>query len=315
MEKSPVLAQANALTQGRYDFSVVEKRAVYMIIHAIRKQFIERPDGQKDLFDNFVVRIKTSDLQKSDTPLRDIYHGMQKLRKKSITIDDEERFLDVGYINYFEHKKGSEIVEVEVSKKILPYLVELSKGFTSYHLVIAISLKNKYSQRFYEYCSQYRNTGYFTFTPNDLRAKLMIIDKYPRYALMKSYVIEPAFKELKAMFDAGQCDLYFTYKEDKTGRTVDRLHFNVKTNEPKKEAEALKPDDYVYFIRTWLESWLMADKRPKNKKWVSTVIHELQLHPEKLVKCYDKLIWLQKKKPVRDWAPYARSVIEDEFLS
>ncbi len=313
MVQSPVLAQSNALTQGRYDFSVVEKRAVYFIIQAVRRQFVERPDGQRDLFDNLVVKIKTEHLQSSDTELRKMYEGMKSLRKKSITIDNDEVFLEVGYINYFEHKKGAEEVEVEVSKKILPYLVELAKGFTSYYLTVAISLKNKYSQRFYEYCSQYRETGFFTFTPDELRAKLMLGDKYPRYALIKGKVIDPALKELKTMHEAGQCDLYFTYKEEKSGRTVERINFYIKTTQVEAK-ETMKPEDCVYFIRTWLESWLKVDKRPKNKPWVNSVISHLQRHPENLPTCYERLVWIQKNKPSGDWAPYARHVIDEDFM-
>jgi plasmid replication initiation protein len=314
MIKSPILAQANALTQGRYDFSAVEKRAVYFIIQAVRKQFVERPDGQRNIFDNLVIQLSTEHLQKSDTTLQKLYEGMKSLRKKSITIDNEEMHLEVGYINYFKHKKGASVVEVEVSKMILPYLVELSKGFTSYHLTVAISLKTKYSQRFYEYSSQYRETGFFTFTLEELREKLALGDKYPRYALVKSYIIEPAFKELKAMYEDGQCDLYFTYKEEKVGRTVERINFFVKTTKG-EEKETLKPDDYIYFIRTWLSSWLKVDKRPRNKVWIGEVVSHLQRTPERLPECYEKLVWIQKNKPAVDWAPYARFVIDEEFLT
>jgi len=314
MLKSPILAQANALTQGRYDFSVVEKRAVYFIIQAVRKQFIERSDGQRNIFDNLVVQIKTEHLQKCDTELRKMYEGMKNLRRKDITIDNDEFYLNVGYINYFKHKKGSDVVEIEVSKLILPYLVELSKGFTSYHLTVAISLKNKYSQRFYEYCSQYRQTGFFTFTIEELREKLALGDKYPIYAQMKGKILEPALKELKAMYKEGQCDLYFTYKEEKVGRTVKRINFFVKTTEGEKKEE-LKPEDHMYFIRTWLSSWLKVDKRPKNKEWIGEVVSHLQRTPERLLECYEKLVWIQKNKPEADWAPYARFVIDEEFLT
>ena len=133
------LAQANALTQARYNFTVIEKR----------RQFIETKTGQKDLFDDLVVRINTEDLQKTDSSLRDIYASLRSLRKKSIYIEDKDRVLDVGYINYFEHKKLDSHLEVQVSCKILPFLVELAGQFTSYSLTVAIALKTKYAQRFF----------------------------------------------------------------------------------------------------------------------------------------------------------------------
>src|SRR5690554_7078410 len=124
------LAQANALTQARYNFTAVEKRAVYFIIKEVRRQFIEEKTGQKDLFDDLVVRINTEDLQKTDSSLRDIYASLRSLRKKSIFIEDKDRVLDVGYINYFEHQKRNSHLEVQVSHKILPYLVELDRKST-----------------------------------------------------------------------------------------------------------------------------------------------------------------------------------------
>ncbi|WP_157223629.1 RepB family plasmid replication initiator protein, partial [Rhodovulum sp. PH10] len=95
------LAQANALTQARYNFTAVEKRAVYFIIKEVRRQFIETNTGQKDLFNDLVVHLETKSLQKTDSNLRDIYTSLRSLRKKSIYIEDNDRVLDVGYINYF----------------------------------------------------------------------------------------------------------------------------------------------------------------------------------------------------------------------
>jgi len=315
MEKSLVLAQSNVITQGRYDFSVVEKRAVYFIIQEVRKQFVESPDGQKDLFDNLVVKINSEAIKKSDSRLEDIYEALRKLRKKEIFINNETEAFSVGYINYFHHKKKDSFIEVEVSKVILPYLVALAKEFTVFYLTVAISLKNKYSQRFYEYCSQWKKTGFFTFSPLELREKLMLETKYNRYALIKARVIEPAQKELKTLYDSNQSDLYFTYTEEKNGRTVERLKFTVYWSEAEKEAmEGLKLEDFVYYIRTWLSEWLKTSERPKNKTWVEQVIKSLQINPDNLPPCYKKLVWIQKHKPREDWAPYARYVIDEEFL-
>jgi hypothetical protein len=115
------------------------------------------------------------------------------------------------------------------------------------------------------------------------------------------------------MHEAGQCDLYFTYKEEKSGRTVERINFYIKTTQVEAK-ETMKPEDCVYFIRTWLESWLKVDKRPKNKPWVNSVISHLQRHPENLPTCYERLVWIQKNKPSGDWAPYARHVIDEDFM-
>jgi plasmid replication initiation protein len=311
--KEITLAQANVLTQARYNFTVVEKRAVYHIIKEVRRQFIERKDGQKDLFDDLVIQMKTSDLQASDTVLRDVYTSLKSLRRKSIRIEDNEKVLEVGYINYFEHKKRESFLEVQVSHKILPYLVELAEQFTTYNLTVAISLKAKYSQRFYEYCSQFKNIGFFYISIEELREKLMIGKAYPRYALLKKYVVNVAHKELKGLYDKGQCDLYFNFKEDRAGRTVLGLRIAVVSKE--HQGEAPNVDDLMYFIRTWLSNWLNAGKKPKNKAWIDKVVKHLQINPNLIPKLYARLNKMQENEASTSFAALARHIIEEDYLT
>ena len=309
------LAQANVLTQARYDYTKVEKRAIYFIIQEVRKQFVETKGGQKDLFSDLIVRIKTEHLQNSDTALREVYTSLKSLRRKSIWIEDEDKVLEVGYINYFEHTKRDAHVEVQVSHKILPYLVELAEQFTTYSLTVAIALKTKYSQRFYEYCSQFKNNKYFYISIDELRTKFMIEDSYPRYSLLKERVIEPAYKELKELYDDGQCDLYFNYSEDRYGRTVKGLKLVVVTREEEAKKDLLKVDDHIYFLRIWLSSWMSTTKRPKNKAWVEEVIHKMILNPDNAKKLYKRLERMQKTEPETNYAAYARHIIEEDFMN
>lgn len=311
-DKEITLAQANALTQARYNYTVVEKRAVYQIIKEVRSQFIERPDGQRDLFNDLVIRMKTSDLQGNDVQLREVYTSLKSLRRKSIWIEDNERVLEVGYINYFEHKKRDTHLEVQVSNKILPYLVELAEQFTTYSLTVAISLKTKYSQRFYEYCSQFKNIGFFYVSIEDLREKMMLGDAYSRYALFKKNVIDVAYRELKELYDAEQCDLYFNYSEDKAGRSTLGLRIAIVTRE--KQESPLKVDDCLYYIKQWLNSWLLTAKKPKNKAWVDGVIKQLQKNPDLIPKLYNRLKKLQEKEQSSNYAPLARHIIEEDYL-
>lgn len=315
MKKQEItLAQSNLLTQARYDYTKVEKRAVYLIIQEVRKQFILNKNGQKDLFDDLVINMSTKTLRGTESELRDIYKSLRGLRKKDIYLEDDEQVLCVGYINYFKHKKGAEALEVQVSHTILPYLVELAEHFTTYSLAVAIALKNKYSQRFYEYCSQWKSTGFMVLKIDDLRNQMMLEDKYPRYALIKRYVIDPAQKELKTLYDKGECDLYFTYTEEKYGRTTDRLHISIHSKDMDEATKDMKPEDYLFHVRNWLNSWLYVTKRPKNKKWVENVIAHLQLHPGKIEPLYVRLAKMVREEPNSNHAALARHIIEEDFL-
>lgn len=310
--KEVTLAQANKLTQAKYNFKVVEKRAIYHIIREVRRQFIEREDGQKDLFQDLIVNIKTRDLTSSDMSLREVYSSLVSLRQKSILIEDDERILEVGYINYFEHMKNEPSLEVQVSKKILPYLVELAEQFTTYSLAVAISLKTKYSQRFYEFCSQFKNSGFFYITIDDLREKLMLKNSYARYSLLKKKVIDVAQKELKGLYDEGQCDIYFNYSEERHSRSVKALKIVVVSSE--NEGEKPKLEDFMFFIKSWLSSWLNTGKKPKNKAWVDKVVSHLNLNPDLIPKLYTRLEKMQEKSASTSYAALARHIIEEDYL-
>ncbi len=315
MERQITLHQANSLTQARYNFSVVEKRAVYFIIREVRKKYIDR-DGPRDLFDDLVIHLDTDSLQKSDSSLREVYGALKELRRKSIWIEDKDSVLELGYINYFHHKKHNSFVEVQVSHKLLPYLVRLAEQYTSYNLAVAISLKTKYGQRFYEYCSQFRSSGMFVISVGDLRNKLMLGDSYPRYALLKRYVIEPARKELKKLYEGGNSDLYFTYSEVRKGRSVIQLKFHIHTIEAEIK-EKVSVDDKMYDIKQKLMLWLDARNKPKNKAWIDNVAKNLMLHPEKIDVLYNRLNTIAKKDTsglINNLAALSRHIIEEDIL-
>ena len=324
-QRDVTLAQSNLLTQSRHDFTVIEKRAFYFVVNEVRKQFIERHDGGKTLFNNLIVHIETSYLTGHDMNLREVYDGMKRLRKREFFIEDEEKVLEVGFINYFEHRKRNPYLEVEVSNKILPYLVELASHFTAYSLTVAITLQSKFTQRFYEFCSQYEfsdtnrsnaNSGYFFATVKDLRRKLMLENTYIRYAAFKENVVDKAQKELKELYEAGHCNLYFEYKEEKYGRTVEKLHFKIYSKNMKKIVIGEKNiNDQLFYIRMWLSSWMNAENRPKNKKWIDKVITHISLHPPLCIKLYKRLEKIKKEElPGENNAALARHIIEEDIL-
>jgi plasmid replication initiation protein len=316
------LYQANRLTESRYNFTAVEKRVVYTIMQQIRRNFVDSNNGDKTLFSNLLVKIDTNILTSENgigvtTRLTDVYKSIKSLRSKTFDIDDEEEFLHVGIINYFAHKKNGGYVEIEISNKILPYFIELVQSeYTSYYLTVAMSLRNKYSQRFYEYCSQYRSSGIMYLDIDVLRKRFMLEEKYPNYAEIKRAVIEPAKKELKTAYDKGQCDICFDYTEEKQGRSVYRIKLSITSKEKEAENEKIKfkLEDYVYYIRTWLNSWLDAKNKPKNKIWIDELMRQLLLKPDNVEQLYDRLVKMQKEKDSSNYPALARFIITEDYF-
>ena len=314
------IAQDNRLTSARYELSLLEKRIMYFIIIEVRNQFVLETNGQKDLFNDLIVKIKAKNLLDSagGNKARDIKKALKQLRLRSFEYNNgleedhpDHKWFEVGFINYGDWEKGN--VEVQLSKKILPFLVELTKSFTEYSLTVAISLKSKWSQRMYEICSQWKNSGGVNLPVKELRRMFALENKYQKYFGFKTKVIDVAHKELKELYMAGQCDLYFEYSELKEGRSVDTLRLKIISRDSQKYVEA-SVEDALYFIRTECKRIFETDTKPKNKNFIDAVMQNLILEPPLLKHCYEKIQYTLKNKPKADHQKYLRAVFKKEYI-
>lgn len=312
------LYQDNRITTARYELSTIEKRVMYVVIRQIRKQFVLQDNGQRDLFDDLVVKMNAETLLKEmqeKNPSR-VKSALKSLRLRSFEWDNglpedhpDHEWFEVGFINYGDWEKGGD-VEVQVSKKILPFFVELTRNFTEFSLVVAIGLKSKWSQRLYELCSKWKSAGGFKIELKELREMFLLDKKYPRYASFKKFVLDVAHKELKDLYKKGECDLYFEFSEIKRGRSVESLSFKVISNNDKVE---LSPEDLDYLVRTQLHEMFDTKKKPANKEFIGETMTQLRLNPEQLSHCYKKLEFV-KNLPREERAKYMRFVIKEEYL-
>jgi len=307
-----MLAQANALTQSRYDFNVIEKRCLYQIIREVRHLFIDTHTGQRDLFDNMRVTLTPKMLESLGDKKKQVYESLVRLRKRDVEIDTEDVWMNTGYVTMVKHDKKQDLYIVEVSSEIMPYLVALAENFTTYDLTVAISLKSSYSQRFYEFCSQYKNrpNKTFFFTVEQLRQMMMLEDKYPNIAHFKQKVLDVAQNEIKDMYDKGQCDLWFEYAvKDTDRRRILSYFFFVHT----KEEEDHKLDYQQVTACLQRISSILGTFFPRDKKFVKKVIQEVQLRPDivfELLSKLDKKVLDYDKKEI---PPIIRFVLREDY--
>lgn len=311
------IAQDNRITTARYELSLLEKRILYQLIAEIRKQFVTNTDGQRTLFDNLVVKIDSGKIKKAGERISEVKSAMKSLRLRSFEYNNgvdeeslEHHWFEVGFINYGEWQ--GDLVEIEVSKKILPFFVELSKEYTSYSLVVAMGLKSVYSQRMYELCSKWKSAGGFVMKFSEIRDMLGVNEKYSRPSSFMDRVINVAYKELKALYLKKESDVYFEYTIKKKSRSFDSITFKVISSN--SEEMKLSNDDYLYFIKNELRSLFDVDKKPKNYDFVAKTIVRLNMNPELLEHCFRKLKFVSNSIPKEEQAKYMRFVINEEYL-
>ncbi len=310
-QKEITVFQDNKITQSRYEFTVIEKRIIYQIINEIRKRYVIPEDNNQDLFGDLLVNLTYSQLRAVSDDSNLVYNSIRKLKSKFYEFDDEKEWIILGIINKAKHKKKEAYWEITVDRDMVSKFVDLAKNYTSYSLIVAMSLRSEYSQRLYEYCSQFKNAGGWRTSVKDLRFKMKLESKYSRYASLKKYVLDVAKKELKKMYDEDQSDLYFEYSELKKGRSITDLSFKIIHKNHKQENDLI---DLDYLVRTELHSLFQTNKKPKNKEFVNEVMVSLRLDPELLKHCKIKLEFVKNNLPKKEWQQYMRFVINQEYL-
>ena len=196
--ENEMLVQSNTITQARYEFTKIEKRIIYRIIKEIRKQYVTG-ELQSNLFNELVVCLTFKDLQEVSENTQLVYKSIRTLKTRSYEFDNDEEWLILGIINKARHIKTKGTWEITVDREMVAQFVELAKNYTEYSLTVAMSLRSEYSQRLYEYCSQFRSSGGFRMKVQDMKEKMRLVKKYDRYAGFKKYVLDVALKELKEL--------------------------------------------------------------------------------------------------------------------
>ena len=306
------ISQSNAITNARYDLSKLEKNALYKIIEKIRHE----PYHENMFNENLVVEFYAKDFSEvaNQDHTSQAKEALRNLRRKEIDITDAEgHWINVGLINYAEYNPRFKAFEVEVSKKIIPYFVELSKEFTTLNIVVALSLKSKHTQRFYELACQYRGKANRTFFLGieTLRQMFRLGKGYKLKSDIKKRVIDVAIAELKEAFKEKQCDLWLdTWDEGIGNKTI----FWFKIHERNEEENI--PD-----IDT-LEKQLVSINRTnkaifkKDPKFCARIVEHLREHTDLIPQVLGKQVKIMGSyvgKGQNDVARVWRWVLMDDF--
>ena len=133
---------------------------------------------------------------------------------------------------------GSQIM-FEISPKMKPHFINLSKNFTQYFFENIARLNSGFSIRIYEFLKQYETIGSRTVSLQEFKFFLNIDDdKYIKYSHLKSRVILSAQKELKE-----KTDISFEFEEIKTGRKITDIIFFIFKNKKTPPINSSKVED------------------------------------------------------------------------
>lgn len=228
MEQKKHLAEHNELITAHYDMSALEQDIFSLVLTQIKKE--DLPDQ--------VYRVSVNDLErlsKKEINYQFARKTAKKMLERTCTIVRENgNVLDVTMISDSEYIKGEGYMEIGVSPKLRPFLVDLKKNFTRYQLKLFGALKSKYSKRIYKMLSQYKtsrskNSGVLWISVEELKKRLKLLDpKTGKEAFAKDWtgfvkkVLEVAQREINEF-----TDINCGFEAKKTGRKFTHLAFDI----------------------------------------------------------------------------------------
>jgi len=266
------IIQPNVITQARYIFSEAEMKVLVFIIKSIQDRVNRNPnfEANKDLFGvcDYKIFFHLSEIDENETNLKRLKTAIKALRQKDFEIDNGKSWLNVGLINYGEYQYDLKKWEIQVSHKLMPYMVHLATGYTKYQLETVLNL-NTHAQRLYMMFSQYHDTGVFNIGAGGLRDMLALNNKYSRYLDFKNRVLMDSIRRINELFEQSRSDVSVRLASDKKKRGADdwdrMLEFRIAyTKRVYKQMEHAR-NEYMRYAANILRSVFPNDERYGNR--------------------------------------------------
>lgn len=269
--RTDAIAWSNYLVNSPAVYSVLEKRVLYYLSLQIKHRFVEKgldaPEAWKELY--FHLTDKDLGVIGGKTHVLQTYEALSDIGSKFMTIshynDKKELiFTKVHWIDAFSYNLATKQYEVRMSPELMPHLINLAKGFTKFCAYTAMSLKSKYSQKFYEFCCEFSgnfrypraNSHDKAFKKNvypiqiehlryllDLQekrdertGKVLSKGRYANFSDLKRFVLLPSQQELYELYHKGESSVWFDcIPFQKMGRKITSVLLFIYTQENPKQ--------------------------------------------------------------------------------
>lgn len=244
----------NALLRSPIDYTMLERRALYKLCEEIKKRYNTCDLVSREKWNDFTFYFTSADLAVigGDRNYQKTFDAILALTKRTIVQYEENEqgqyvFGSYHWISSFKFNEDTKDYLIRVSPELYDYVINVTKNFSSLDLYVALRLKSKYSQKFYEIgCMLDTEQQFFEQdAPNrplkkrvvqmtmesfrdilglsELRVpktnEIVHTEKYKRFEEVRKYVIEKAQKELFNLYKDHKCNIWFDYLPgERTGK-------------------------------------------------------------------------------------------------
>lgn len=233
MSNDIIISKANSFVQASYSMTLDEMRILSLTLGAFNPKNPTKRDFEFTV-DEFCKHFPDVDPKSAYTQVQ---QAIVKIARRDMVLrDDEKMFVAVPFLTKRTYFKQEGRFRIEFHDELMPYIAELHGKYTEYQLVNIGAFTSTHSIRFYELCSQYRDTGWRQTSLDDLKDWLQVTNKYPLYADFRKRVIEPAIAEINA-----KSDLLVDVEPIKRGRTIVALKFTINVKKKAVKVEQKRP--------------------------------------------------------------------------
>jgi plasmid replication initiation protein len=270
--------QHNAITEARYEMTALQKDIMYMLLPQLKEDNVTQTKYKISF--RSLITVKKVSINKEE-----IRQAAKGLMSSVLTLYDEiqKKFLTIAILSSADYGVGTDKdnLIVEFDPELYPFLFDVKSSFTTFILQNALRLKSKYSKRIYEMLCQFKSTGIFRISVQELKERLGLIDpktgkenSYRDFSLFAAKVLEVAKKEINE-----HTDISFEYITRRTGRKITKLEFVITTKEVVKGlTESTLVDPQVAKLKERLVTKFRLSKTLA-KKIIETIpteeIHEI----------------------------------------
>lgn len=246
-----LIVKDNKLIEASYSLSTMQQKVLIKAISTI-----EPNDTSKHIYKfsikDFAEGVDLKNKKSVYSQMKTVCSQLMDLKKIYIEKDNGD-FTYINWVSSCEYISKDAVVEIEFSKKLMPYLIELKEQFTTYYIANVMQLKSSYSIRIFELLKQYEKLKKRRIPLDLLRLQLGTTEKnekgetiredYELYGHFKTRVLLVAQKELKQ-----KTDICFNFKEIKEGRKVVAIDFEIMENtKNKKRIQSMPNYEQVRF--------------------------------------------------------------------
>ncbi|GCD12384.1 replication initiation protein [Clostridium tagluense] len=219
MKKGYVVTKSNRLISSGYDLSSQEQKIILTLASFVQPTDVEFKEYTFKIKD-FIELLGLKDQSK----YTEIPKITKELMKKVFEIKDGKKIIQLAWLCSVVYETGEGTVTLKFAPDLKPYLLQLKELYTSYRLENILSLKSKYSIRLYEILKSFQYKKQANINLEELKTMVGASANYfSSYADFKRRVLNKAQEEINE-----KTDITFKYSDQKVGRKVTSIAFNIK---------------------------------------------------------------------------------------